>query len=277
MVFFCRFATRMKGILFMNESFVNSHIQMPESILKKFTNAGGGLFHYDVQAGEIKRGHAKTLNSEYAFYSREMEDKLSKEIETPFGRIIKYLESNEFAEYVDSPRQIEEVSNKYIYALLARTVARNKKATALDEIHIMHVPPYMQHDALLVSAFELAEVNELFKDYFVTFLVNKTNIPLVLPMSGAYDFDDIIVAPVTPWRGVVWVKKKKNLVEPLINGDKCKVFLADKQEDVMKLNIRAFDYECQNNRRNIVSPDRKVLEDLQKIYYADQENAHNKR
>lgn len=254
----------------MREPFVNSHVQMPASILRKFTNAGGDLFHYDVQAGVIKRGHAKTLNSEYAFYSREIEDRLSKEIETPFGRIIKYLESNEFAETVVAPRQIEEVANKYICALLARTVARNKKVTASDGIHTMLVPRYMRHDVLLTSAFELAEANELFKDYFVTFLVNKTNIPLVLPMSGAYDFDDIIVAPVTPWRSVVWVKKKKNLIERLINGDTCKVFLADKEEDVMKLNIRAFDYECQNNRRNIVSSDRKVLEELRKIYYAGQ-------
>ena len=73
---------------------VDSHIQMPRLLLKRFENKYHSFYYFDVKKGFIgSNGHAKSMNTEYGYYPDEVEKLLSTEIESPFSQVLKFIES----------------------------------------------------------------------------------------------------------------------------------------------------------------------------------------
>ena len=75
---------------------VNSHIQMPRVLLKRFHNSNNRFFYYDVKKHIIGiNGTAKSTNTELDYYSQPTEDYFRDNIETPFGELLTYIEKME--------------------------------------------------------------------------------------------------------------------------------------------------------------------------------------
>ncbi len=77
----------------MSEMLINSHIQMPESALKRFENQHHQYYYYDVEGQFIgNHGHASSTNTQHGFYSRDVEEFLNANIETPFSNLMKTVD-----------------------------------------------------------------------------------------------------------------------------------------------------------------------------------------
>ena len=77
---------------------IDSHIQMPKCILKRFENPNFNSFYsYDVREDFIKKnGHASSTNTELGYYSTTVEQHLNQSIETPFSKALSALDEIDF-------------------------------------------------------------------------------------------------------------------------------------------------------------------------------------
>lgn len=65
---------------------VNSHIQMPKEMIKRFHNEYNLCCYYNVEGNFIgTKGPAESLNTEWGYYSVDAEHYLRDTIEPPFG------------------------------------------------------------------------------------------------------------------------------------------------------------------------------------------------
>ena len=59
---------------------MDSHIQMPKFMLRRFENEQHELLYYDVETNVIAKGFPKSINTEEDYYSDVMESILNREI-----------------------------------------------------------------------------------------------------------------------------------------------------------------------------------------------------
>lgn len=252
----------------MSDPLVNSHIQMPYSILKNFENERHKLFYYDVKNNIIRFGHARSLYQEYGYYSADTEDFLSKYVEGPFGKIAKFVECTNFSAPVQVPANMNDIIMRYIHALIARGPSM---LSLIDQnsVFFQFLRQRQRHDLAVREAFGLAQASGLFSEYLITFMVNSTDLSFVLPTGGLYTFKNIINCPITPYRAVTLVKKGSSVASELLDGDTCRVFLANSKEHIMKMNIRAFFEEIHKDSQYIVAPQQKALEEARDAYFSE--------
>lgn len=249
----------------MNSDLVNSHIQTPCFMLKKFENEKHELFYCDVKTGEIKLGHAKSLYQEHGYYSAETERFLSENIERPLGKIAKFIEYADFSAPIQVPPDMNITVMKYVHSLIARGPSMITQINQ-NSIFFPFLAQRQQHDFAARETFELAQETGLFLEYFITFMVNSTDLPFVLPTGGLYESKDIINCPITPHKAVALVKPESPVVSELLDGGTCRILLENEQERIMKMNVGAFWGEIHKDRRYIVAPNREVLEITRDVY-----------
>ena len=66
---------------------INSHIQVPNFILRNFTCKTGKVAYFDLKTQRIGYAGTKTLGTELGYYSDKTEDELSSKIERPFSQL----------------------------------------------------------------------------------------------------------------------------------------------------------------------------------------------
>lgn len=252
----------------MSELLMNSHIQMPRSILKRFENENHILFYYDVKDGIIKRGHSKSLYQEYGYYSNDTETFLDKYIESPLGKILKYIENTDFSTPTTTPKNMQDIVMRYIHALIARGPSMISSINQ-SAIFFRFLSEREQHDCVAIESFRLAQQLGLFSEYFITFMINETGIPFVLPTGGLYAFKNIINCPITPNRAITLVKKESSEASQLLDGDTCHVFFTNRAEHIMKMNVRAFCEEINKDGQYIVAPEIEVLNASKAAYFSE--------
>ena len=169
---------------------VMSHIQMPKFMLRQFENEKHELFYFDVESGDILQGRAKSINVEEGYYSEIVEDILSKSIERPFSRVVHFLEQIDYnADSFTVDQVIVETTKLFLNALLARSPATTKK-TQESSIFLQFLDPQSQRDISALTCIDEALKLGFFDDMDLTFTVNKTNIPFVLPLCGFYWYNN---------------------------------------------------------------------------------------
>ena len=77
----------------MEEKLIDSHIQMPKSVLKRFEDKNHRFYYFDVKGGFIgNNGHSGKINTKQGFYSKEAEEFLNKNIEKPFSELFEVID-----------------------------------------------------------------------------------------------------------------------------------------------------------------------------------------
>lgn len=245
---------------------IDSHIQMPECILKNFVNKYQSFYYYDIAETnicfKIKRGHPGTLNAQKGYYSLETEQLLQKVVESPLGQIIKHIKNNDFSQPTPTPPEFQKILLTYLHSLIARSPhmyeAIEKHSAYLQFSN--NFTEQEKNDFAVAVALEGTTNNSPFKDYIVTMLINKTEVPLLLPISGMYSYVDFICAPISFNRAIVLVKQNSELCSKLLYGKLCKTLLIEKESVIHQMNRFAIQAEASHNKRYVVSPDKILLE-----------------
>ena len=246
----------------MPEKGINSHIQMPESVLKRFENSHHQYYYYDVSKQFIgNHGHAGNTNTQRGFYSIDTEAFLSANIEKPFGDLMKTIDEIN----VDPPQghidaAFDYTAKRFVYALVARNpdnIERIKDYPFLTEI----LTECEARDAGMMSGFAAEVERDFLAGFGTTVAVNTTEVPFILPTCGAYyvQMRGImhIALPVTPQKAIVFEGERG--ADAIIHAGIVHPYRVDDISAVQVFNEAAFSAQCRYGNGYVVSPDKTAL------------------
>lgn len=247
----------------MPEIEINSHIQMPESVLKRFEYQHHQFYYYDVTKGFIgNHGHANSTNTQRDFYSRDIEEFLGANVETPFGDALKIVDEIS----IEPPRgHIDSVfdytAKRFVYALVARNpdnIGRIEEFPFLTDF----LSERDSRDAGMMLGFAAETERELLAGYGTTIAVNLTEMPFILPTCGVYyirlrEFEHIVL-PVSPKRAIIFVEERGK--DAIIHDGIVHPYRIDDVCDVQVFNKAALSTQCRYGNGYVVSPDKGALE-----------------
>lgn len=245
---------------------VNSHIQMPKLLLKRFHNNFNRFFYYDVEKRHIgKNGSAGTINTQRGYYSKSTEDYLRDEIETPFGNIIAYIERMGILqeETIEIKKSIDSEIKKFVYALISRGATLEQNGEMEEWLQLL--PERKQHDYISINGINIAGQKGLLDEYIVTFMMNKTDIPFVLSMDGVYNYSFnghlAFNLPISPQMAICLIHI--NYFERMISKDgTIAMFEIERAEDIMCMNQCAFNAQVKCKWGYIICSQKQELERL---------------
>ena len=242
---------------------IDSHVQMPKSILRKF-ETNHHYYYYDVVKDIIgNRGTANTTNTEPGYYSYQMEYMLNQKIESPFlnvaNRIINALEKE--APFDIDTKQIGYIFS-YFYALIARSPKLFSIATKkMIYTQFANIPTQLLHDTIVSNAIGIGYNQEYEKNYFISFLVNGSSLPLVLPVRGMYTVlaknHPLIIMPIHPSYAILLVHN--DLQSEFIQDNQNHLMYTDNPKIIFNFNLRAFKDQCSDKWGYVVSADKDLL------------------
>ena len=236
---------------------------MPKFMLRRFENKDNRFFYYDVSKKiPGTNGHARSINTQVGYYSEDTEEYLNENVETPLSRIISIVDNINF----DDPEIIldEDVLHTirvYFYSLIARNPLILKTMND-NSIFYQFFTEQEQHDMAAVSGINLAEQADILGDWVITFCVNKTETPFILPVCGCYEIRysgiHAMMLPVSPYVQIVFIEPKG--IEHIIHNGIISLLLVEEATIVHKLNMFALKAQVNNKWGYVVSPERNVLE-----------------
>jgi len=245
------------------EDGINSHIQMPKSVLKRFENLHHKFFYYDVKNNRIgNNGHAGSINTSRGFFSKEIEIFLNANVEKPLSNLFSIIDEIS----IDPPKghidsKFDYVAKRFVYALLSRNPDKVDSICDYPSIADALSPQQFRDIGAVLGLAAEIKKNQL-DSYGTTIAVNSTIMPFVLPTCGAYymKIRDIehVVLPVSPKKAIVFVEEKGK-DEIICDGIVHPYSITDIL-DVHQLNIGAVFAQCRYGNGYVVSPQREALE-----------------
>jgi hypothetical protein len=246
----------------MEEIVVDSHIQMPKCMLKRFENEHHSFFYYDVEKSYFGHsGHARSLNTKKGFFSFDAEQFLNDNYEKPFAELLKTVD----AITIDPPGgNIDSVfdyrAKRFVNALIARNPAfieRIRKCSGLSKM----LSDQQLNDLGVVIGLAAEEESGLLEEYGTTIAVNLSSTPLVLPICGAYivalnGFEHIFL-PVSPQRAIVFIEAKGK--GSIISNGIVHPYALEDEIIIDELNRAAFSTQCKYGNGYVVSPQKTPL------------------
>lgn len=242
---------------------INSHIQMPKFLLKRFHNEYNKFFCYNVQRNYIESNRtAKSTNTELGYFSNSTENYLNRKIEGPFSKLLKRIETIDFdQEYFRAPEGFDQTTKKFMCSLIARDPLIVRKASN-NSVYLQFLPSYMNHDYCVRTGICFAQDNNFFSEFVLTFIVNCTNTPFVLPIKGLYSYEMnghcAINLPISPTLALCLVHK--NYASHLIRDDgTTDFFRISFTEQIETLNFFAFMSQKRHNCGCVICPQQEEL------------------
>lgn len=236
---------------------------MPRVLLKRFHNKNNQLCYYDVQKDVIgSKGSAKSINTELGYYSEQTENYFRDEIETPFGEILSEIERNDLSsETLVIGSKATHVVKNFIYALIARGPSFSQQMNAEKEFW-QEFPVQLQHDVVAKIGIRIASENNILSDYFLTFMINTTEVPFVLSMDGIYSYRlngyPVVNLPISPNMTVSLIHRDYS--GRFLLGDDSVVMLEINDPAHIKLmNDKAFSSQVRRKWGYVVCPEKKEL------------------
>ncbi len=251
---------------------VNSHIQVPNAILKQFRDEEDPekkVWYLDLATGEVKRSASVKLGTQKGYYSERIEHFWGTAIESPIAalnaRIRKFCDGYEgnIGDFLFSEKD-KTVVKQYIKAMAIRSnlayESMMDSSLTADECTEQE-----NHDDLSRFGMEVTgQFEEMLGRLGVVILLNKTSYNLVVPRNGWYvlSFCEVenVVAPISPKCAFLLYPKDY----PKYSNTQ---FAAvDDAGYILAMNMMALKHECIYNMTFIASKSRKELDELQKIY-----------
>ena len=243
---------------------INSHIQMPKGVLKKFVNKDQQLFYYDISLSKVTKGHPRSLNAKENWFDKAMEDFLNKNIEGPFKKVLDYIENHiDDNPFVISNNATRDIEN-YFYALQARNPKMCMDAIENTQLAKDFLSEQTQHILMVLSAFEWLKSEKIFERYSVTYLKNDTDTPFILPIMGMYAMlGGYFIMPVTEKIAIVLIEN--HLLAKLKDSEgRIALLKVVSETDVNFYNKCAMEYQKALGYGYVVSSNRQLLERLKR-------------
>lgn len=251
---------------------INSHIQIPNAILKQFRDEEDPekkVWYLDLATGEVKRGASGKLGTGKGYYSESIEQFWSATIESPIttlnARIRKSCDGcdGNIGDFLFSEKD-KTVVKRYIKAMAIRS---NLAYESMMESSLTADACTEQenHDDLSRFGMEVTgQFEEMLGCLDVVILHNKTSYNLVVPRNGWYvlSFCGVknVVAPISPQCAFLLYPKDY----PKYSNTQFAI--VDDAGYILAMNTMALKHECIYNMTFIASKSRKELDELQKIY-----------
>ena len=242
---------------------INSHIQMPKCVLKNFMDNSERLYYYSFETQNIIYGRAASFNTESAYYSQETENYLRDNVETPFGKIMKFVKDITVEDNFVIPDWYIDSVRTFIYALLSRGEVM-QKSIKHSSTYFQFYSKQVQHDYAAVMGIEFANRLQILNDWQITFMVNDSKVPFVLPLQGFYEFSlgenkcNYLNLPISPSHAITFIPKA--YVGEYLKDGMMKLFHASNTESINFFNKMAFLAEEKYNQKYIISNKRKIIE-----------------
>ena len=122
-----------------------------------------------------------------------------------------------------------------------------------------------QHDLASTTMYAIAQEDEYYKDWVPTLMINKSEIPFILPMNGCYEFghnasEKKIVMPIHPQRALL-----------LFQPADAKMYVTsqtiiEKAEIAKRMNLFAFETQKKLGYGYIVANDKSILQVAEEMY-----------
>lgn len=189
---------------------VNSHVQIPASIMRGFScdRKGKETYVLELDNREPTTETIKRYSTVYGYFEDAAEELLSKE-ETAFGMV-----KNKIIETIRKGERFEFSDNELIITkrFITFTITRRKDMASMVQsksvfcdILGIEIPPSQP----IYTTKKLYPNGELLDKYKITYLVNKSKVPLVCPENCLYSVNNktlhkyapntpIVVFPLTP-------------------------------------------------------------------------------
>lgn len=244
---------------------MNSHIQVPNFILKNFREQSGRIYYLRVSDMYIGMTKTKKIGTEQDYFSQGVEESLSEEIEAPFSKLVRAVVQNN-GTLAAGKLSIEETENllkRYVDALILRSgMALNimqKNSFTADMCSRQE-----NHDDLAMLSVNANSDISFTKDTFMLILSNDAGTELVVPRNGFYfiSMSGVCtwVIPISP--KYAFALRPKIYAEIELNDkNHCLVHIQN-DEDVQWMNFRAMTMEIECNGDCIASSSREELERL---------------
>lgn len=258
-----------------NHNGIDSHIQVPKGIIKFFESKDQAeshyLWNYDVKTKKIKKSHPKTLNVEHGYYSAETEKYLDNQIEDPYIKVVKklscYFDSHSDDEnFMLNQSDLVETVRNYAYALIQRHPVYQEQLSSENEI-LGLLNKQTQRYFIVNKGIEYLKQYGKFNDFGFTLLLNNTDIPFVLTMSGMTAFKEskygiILLISATPKISFLFIQNKDELILKSEN-DRTLVRMFDLQKnEVDFIDNKLFLRQLNCNYGFVASPSRDILEEM---------------
>ena len=246
---------------------VNSHIQIPNCILKNFRSPQSGkVFFLNLDTEHIGACGSANLGAEFGYYSDAMEEYLNAEIEAPISRlaaeVISFLAEKK--EKLVLPISAEESLKKYITAAMARSqfaldVFMRKSVTA-DFVDMQ-----TNHDDLVLLS-TLRGIHSSIQGHKMMGIINCTTHQFVVPRNCFYTVTrensktTWIIAPISPLFALALAPAE--YTGCCADGEEGRLFQVNDDRVIHGMNVQALTYEYAFNKSFVASADRLELVSL---------------
>ena len=249
---------------------INSHIILPKFLLKNF-EIDHFFWYYDINGDFIAKGNAGSFNTEKGYYSDGVEQTLNSEVETPFSNLLnEYSNSIHGDDEFELPEADILLINRFFYSLLSRNPQMVERVNS-SSVFYQFLEKTDQHGYAAIAGIGEGERINPFKEYDVTFFINRTDIPFVLPNCGIYNLNlrgsPAIVFPVSP--DVLFVLWKDMVVEKEGTIEVPRGLIAE-ETVIKRMNIFALKQQVSmNGGGRIICSQKEELERLKEEYNQD--------
>jgi len=245
---------------------MDSHIQIPKCVFKKFVNSKQYFYKYNVKNNEITKGYPKSTYTEEDYYSKATEKALNLYVETPLYKLFNFVnELPKLSIPITVENDIKEIAWVYIKSLIARSPTLYNEVME-NSVFLQFSTKQTQHDIIVDYTMKTHD-NKLFSDKFdLSFIINETKTPLVLPTRGLYEYSTngviCINSPLNPYCAILLKEKGKTLLKENIGENEIVLVQKNSDDIIMQLNNYAFQKQVQDGVGYVVSHDKKILEEL---------------
>ena len=244
---------------------MDSHITVPKCVLKQFALDKNGFYKYNVQTKIISRGYPRTTFTEEGYFSKSMETMLSDEVETPLNKLFKFVKLFDVFDLPSIiPAKISEIAVNYVKALIARSPMLFDSAKK-ESIFLQFMTEQEQHDLIVYYAMQEEKMDEIFDRFDLSFMINESDTPFVLPIRGVYEYriNNVLCMniPLNPRCSLMFKEKGKQIHRDNKNIEI--MFIPKGYDDIAKkLNGFAFQRQKQDGKGYVVCNKKMVLEEL---------------
>ena len=252
---------------------VNSHVQIPNCILKHFRSSNGKVFYYDIKTQLIRSTASGKLGVEFGYYSDAIENYLNQEIETPISKLITKILPFSLGKVqsFQLSYEMEYTFKKYITAAIARSNQSNELLYKYSYTAFL-VDEQINHDDLVFASTQYnGGIHPKIEKSKMFIVINRSNRKFVVPRNCFYIVHSrgkpCIIAPISPYCSLELVPEN-NKTGNDSPDEVTRLEFIDNPDIVKRMNQHAFQQEYIINSSFVASSDKKELEELQ-LYFED--------
>ncbi len=235
---------------------MDSHKQLPKFIIKNFSQKNGRVFYYDLKKDAIKMKGPGALGVEEDYFSKQIETKLNKEVETPCSRILSKMKKESINNIKLSEKEEYDIKKFFSVSMFRSNFA--SEDFRYNSIFAQWLPDQITHDFLVDASLD-GEIIEYVNCRSVSVLNNQSEISFVTSRNGytiisANNFE-LIIMPFTPFRAIALIpmdREEKNTIIPIPDPD-----------DIKYINEQIASFEYIYNKDFIISTNKEELLRLQ--------------